>query len=98
MSTKITDTRKETKRAIQIEIADGNNPSKVHCFRYYADGHVTYNQRILNFRKSGESFVFYPKWQRCNRRGFGYAEYLVEADNKRANRDFDHECALQEAM
>jgi hypothetical protein len=58
-------------KARQIEITDIRGVSKVHVYRFYKDGHVTYNQRI-------GGHMFYNRFQRVNSNS-GYAEYLKVA-------------------
>jgi len=58
-----------------IQVHDDNNAAKVHCFRFYKDGHVTYNQMIFGM-------IFYKKWIRVSM-NFGYSEYLSRAKWKR---------------
>lgn len=72
MTTRQAAVRIVSQKATQIEIADLYSKGKLHCFRFYKDSHVTYNQRIC-----GQ--VFYHKWQRANTTTFGYKEYLEEA-------------------
>lgn len=57
--------------AKQIEITDIRGPGKVHVYRFYNDGHVTYNQRI-------GGYIFYKRFQRVNNNS-GYSQYLLVA-------------------
>jgi hypothetical protein len=61
----------ESKKRTEIKVRDEFNSSKIHGFRFYKDGHVTYNQEIA------EKY-HYKKWCRVNKK-FGYREELENA-------------------
>ena len=57
------------------EVKDDHNDQKIHCFKFYKDGHVTYNQKIAGS-------LYCPKWQRVDHNTiFGYVNYLKRAEN-----------------
>jgi hypothetical protein len=61
-------------KAEVIKVVDQFNTKKNHTFRFYPDGHVTYNQTF-------KGKPFYGRWQRVTK-FFGYSEYLTIARNE----------------